>query len=220
MKSTRPLLISVVLVSLYGLFAVWYGGDSTPLTQAEVDGLIARMQQNAGLQGQPESVLLQEFRTLAQGDDGQEFYNVNLIRFREKALYPPGSPFSDDVMEANARYNRLILPYLFKYGAIPIMTGDVAGRFLHPEGNDDWDMVGVVRYRNRRALLEMAVELAGKGVGEHKWAAIDETQAFPIKPGITFAQVRLGVAALLLGVWLRLVGLRMIEDRGGRGHQN
>ena len=32
----------------------------------------------------------------------------------------------------------------------------------------------MVRYRSRRDMLKMAVEIAGKGVDVHKWAALEK----------------------------------------------
>ncbi len=46
------------------------------------------MQKQAGRQEQAdgESPILQQFRDLTQNDDGREYYMVNLLRFRKKAL--------------------------------------------------------------------------------------------------------------------------------------
>ena len=115
---------------------------------------------------------------------------VNLMKFRQKALYPAGSPFDDDPMAANARYSRAILPLLLKHGSHPVFLGQVQGRFLHPGGADDWDQVGIVRYRSRRDMLKMAIEVAGLGVDIHKWAALEKTQVIPARPIISLALIR------------------------------
>jgi hypothetical protein len=116
---------------------------------------------------------LQEFRELAITDDGREYYMVNLLKFRKKALYPAGNSYGDDPLAANIRYNRLIIPLLFKYGGHPVFAGRVQGRFIHPESGEDWDQVAMVRYRSRRDMLKMAGEIAGKGVEFHQWASLE-----------------------------------------------
>ena len=122
---------------------------------------------------------------------------ANLLKFRQKALYPAGNSFGDDPMAANDRYNRAIVPLLLKHGGHPVFLGQVQGRFLHPDGADDWDQVGIVRYRSRRDMFKMAIEIAGLGVDLHKWAALEKTQVFPVRPLISLAFVRITVAVIL-----------------------
>ncbi len=196
--STEILIIAVVFVLLYIAFLFWYGGKGKPLTAVEVDALLAEIKKRAGKQdSEEESPILQQFRDLTQNDDGQEYYMVNLLKFRKKALYPEGSSFGDDPIAANDRYNRGIIPLLLKYGGHPVFLGQVQGRFLHPKHADDWDQVGIVRYRSRRDMLKMAVEIAGLGFDIHKWASLEKTQVFPVKPLVSLFFVRGAVAVFL-----------------------
>ncbi len=197
--TTTQFLPLVILAVLYIVFLFWYGGRGKPLTPAEVESLLAEIKRRGGKQSQEgEPPLFQQFRDLTKSDDGREFYMVNLMKFRQKALYPEGSSFGDDPMAANARYSRAIIPLLLKHGGHPVFLGQVQGRFLHPASADDWDQVGMVRYRSRRDMLEMAVEIAGLGIDIHKWAALEKTQVFPVKPVLHLAFMRVIVAALLL----------------------
>jgi hypothetical protein len=124
-----------ILGLLYLLFLLWYGGRGRPLTQAEVESLLAEMKRRTGKESQAEeSPLLNQFRELTKNDDGREFYMVNMLKFRQKALYPAGSPFDADPLAANARYSRAILPLLLKHGGHPVFLGPVLGRFLQPGG--------------------------------------------------------------------------------------
>ncbi len=103
---------------------------------------------------------------------------------------------------ANDRYNRAIIPLLLKHGGHPVFDSLVEGRFLHPDGADDWDHVAMVRYRSRRDMLEMAAEIAAKGVDVHKWAALEKTQVFPVKPLVSLFSVRATVAVVLIAIAL------------------
>lgn len=182
------LSIHLVLTVLYIIFLFWYGGRGKPLTQAEVESLLAEMKRRVGKEYQSdESPLLNQFRELTKNDDGREFYMVNLLKFRQKALYPAGTSFGDDPLAANARYNRAILPLLLKHGGHPVLLGLVQGRFLHPGGADDWDQVGIIRYRSQRDMLKMAIEVAKLGMDIHKWAALEKTQVFPVRPIFSLA---------------------------------
>lgn len=199
--SISSLIFITFFAGLYAAFLLWYGGNGKPITTVEVDVLLAEIKRRAGKQDSEEkSPILQQFRDLTQNDDGREYYMVNLLKFRKKALYPEGTSFGDDPLEANDRYNRAIIPLLLKHGGHPIFLGQVQGRFLHPEHADDWDQVGMVRYRSRRDMLKMAVEIAGLGIDIHKWASLEKTQVFPVKPVVSLVFVRSAIAVPLFMV--------------------
>jgi hypothetical protein len=195
------------LVLLYGLFWLGYGGKGMPLSQDEVDALIAAIEQNARSRGGADPELLEAFRRVGEADDGQEFYMVNLARHRKKALYPEGYDYDDDVQAAERRYATAILPRLLKRASSPVFVGTPTGLFLHPEGADEWDQLALVRYRSRRDLLEMVAEPGMGELGVHKWASLEKTQVFPVTPLVSFIWIRSAVAVLfaVLGGALHLV---------------
>jgi hypothetical protein len=194
-------IVAVALLAVYAAFWVWYGGDGDPLRPDEVDRLTRAMADGARSRGiEPDPHLLDAFRTLAAQDNGREFYMLNLMRFREKAFYPEGSEYDDDVKAAAARYGAVVLPALIRRGSIPILVAEWQGTFLQPEGADEWDQVGIVRYRSRRDMLKMAVSLSSGGGGIHKWASIEKTQVFPVAPIVDLVFVRGAVAAVLFAI--------------------
>jgi len=198
----ETIILPVIFILLYIAFLFWYGGRGKPLSQAEVDALLLEMQRRAGKQVQveAESPILQQFRELTKSDDGREYYMVNLLKFRKKAIYPAGSPYGDDPLAANDRYNRAVIPLLLKHGGHPVFDSLVQGRFIHPEAGEEWDHVAMVRYRSRRDMLKMAVEIAGLGVDVHKWASLEKTQVFPVKPLFNLNLIRVMVAVVLFAV--------------------
>ena len=202
MMPAETIILPAIFILLYIAFLFWYGGRGKPLSQAEVDALLLEMQRRAGKQGQveAESPILQQFRELTKNDDGREYYMVNLLKFRKKALYPEGISFGNDPQAANNRYNRAVIPLLLKHGGHPVFDSLVQGRFIHPEAGEDWDHVAMVRYRSRRDMLKMAVEIAGLGVDVHKWASLEKTQVFPVKPLFNLNLIRVMVAIVLFAV--------------------
>ena len=202
MMPAETIILPAIFILLYIAFLFWYGGRGKPLSQAEVDALLVEMQRRAGKQGQveAESPILQQFRELTKNDDGREYYMVNLLKFRKKALYPEGISFGNDPQAANDRYNRAVIPLLLKHGGHPVFDSLVQGRFIHPEAGEDWDHVAMVRYRSRRDMLKMAVEIAGLGVDVHKWASLEKTQVFPVKPLFNLNLIRVMVAIVLFAV--------------------
>ena len=193
--------ILAVLVLIYIAFLFWYGGRGEPMTTEEVSRRLDEISATTG--GKSQAVdqapgeILAELKRLAASDDGNEFFMVNLIKYRQKALYPPGSNYDDSALAADARYNRALVPYLLKYGGVPVFLGSPQGRFIGKSGDVEWDRVAIVRYRSRRDLLNMALDIAPLGVAVHKWASIEKTQVFPVAPIISLFTVRALVAAIL-----------------------
>ena len=204
-------VIALPLAGIYVVFLVWYGGRGKPMDTQEAEELLAQMRRRAGRDDPsdgPEPTLVAQFRELARSDDGREFWMVNLLAFRERAGYPPelAAGWGDDPMAANSRYNRAIIPHLLRHGGHPVFATRVTGRFINDADAPIWDQVAVVRYRSRRDMLRMAVDLAGTGEDVHKWAALERTQVFPVRPYLSLASTRGAVAAVLIIVGLVLTG--------------
>lgn len=198
---TRARIVLLITALLYALFAFWYGGSGDPLTLAETESHLAEIRARSGDSSTHDGDLIESFRVLASQDDGREFYMLNLMRLREKALYPEGSSYGDDPVAAADRYNAAVVPALLKRGSLPILLGRYAGAFIPPDqAADRWDQIGIIRYRSRRDMLEMAKELAASGGGVHKWASLEETIVFPLSPIFDFVFVRGIVFVLLFGL--------------------
>jgi hypothetical protein len=191
----------------YLLFLFWYGGRGSPMPAAEVETLLERVRRSAEAAAAPFGPdLLPSLREITRGDDGREFVMVNLIRYRTKAVYPPGWDFGDDPHAADARYNRAVVPRLLKRACIPVFLGRSAGRFLAPNGSEPWDCVALVRYRSRRDFLGLCADLAQDRADVHKWAAVEATQVFPVDARLSLIMIRV-VTGLTLGLVVLLVTL-------------
>ena len=208
--------VFAVLAVIYVAFVAWYGGRGTPLTPAETAALFARIDEGAKNEPLRDGHLREELQRLAATDDGNEFFMLNLIRYKPKAQYPAGYSYSDDALEADARYSRAIAPYLLRHGGVPVFIGEPEGRFLDAEGDPVWQRIAIVRYRSRRDLLEMVADLAGQDVAVHKWASIEKTQVFPVRAGFSLIFVRGLVAAVLVLMGL-VLHLWFSRRRGNEG---
>lgn len=208
--STIPASYSLilVLVLVYVAFLFWYGGRGEPMAAEEVNRRLGAISEATG--GKAQAVdqapgeILAELKQLAASDDGNEFFMVNLIKYRTKAQYPPGSNYDDSALAADARYNRALMPYLLKHGGVPVFVGSPQGRFIDKSGDIAWDRVAVVRYRSRRDLFNMAEDIVPLGVVVHKWASIEKTQVFPVAPIFNLYTLRALVAALLVLIGIAL----------------
>ncbi len=194
---------SVVLITYLGWFT-WYGGSGQPVSPNEAAAYRAELQANAKSRDRDFSDPIKYMDRLIKDDDGNEFIMVNLIRYREKAQYPATSPWANetDPMLADNRYGAGVVPLLLKRGSLPIFISTVAGEFINETSQEEWDTVAMVRYRSVRDMAEMMIEMSATDLADHKWAAIEQTHVFPVKPKINLASLRLivGICLLLFAV--------------------
>lgn len=202
---TLWLTIAVSLVVCYSLFWAWYGGNGQPLSQTEIEYFTRELHANA--RHEKDRTVVDEAHLLLAGDDGKEFVMQNLVRHRPKALYPPGYSYGDDARKADMRWGRAIFWPLLRYGNHPLFVARRCGTFIEPEGADAWHYVAMVRYRSRRDFLRFALEVQKSGVTLHKWAAIEKTHVFPVKPLVSLVFVRglIAVSLVLFGAFIYLL---------------
>ncbi len=200
------------LVLVYAVFFLWYGGSGEPVTQAELETYVETVRKNSAERGVDPGENIEHMRTLASTDNGDEFLMVNLMKYREKALYPADSPWANDPdpQNANARYSEIIIPLLVKHGGHPVLLAPVVGTFIIEGEWAGWDDVAIVRYRSVRDMFEMIVDISQAGGAEHKWASMEQTQVFPVQATISLISVRLLVAGLLLVLALVVRGMALL----------
>ena len=187
--------VVAVAVALYLVFIGWYGGNGRPLRSDEKEQFIAEFRRR--LQGTREEGLIDEAQQLMASDDGKEFVMHNCVRYRAKALYPPGHHYGDDPREADKRYGKAIIPHLLRRACLPVFVARRSGRFVDCPGVPDWHYVAMVRYLSQRDFFNFALAIGDSGDDVHKWAAIEQTVIFPVKPIVSFITVRILVAGLL-----------------------
>ncbi|OYT93830.1 MAG: hypothetical protein CFE43_00325 [Burkholderiales bacterium PBB3] len=194
--------IAQALFAGWVAFWIWYGGNGQPMALAERDALLSALQAtDTSAQGEAS---LAEVRELMASDDGKEFVMQNLVRYRPKALYPAGYHYSDDPRAADKRYAKAIWWNLLRYGNLILMVAPRSGNFVVPEGADAWHYVALVRYRSRKDFLRFAIASNKADTFVHKWAAIEKTHIFPVRPIVSLFMVRSLVALALFCAWLLL----------------
>jgi hypothetical protein len=198
-------VIVVSLTLIYVFFWFWYGGNGQPMSPQEIEEALAKLQNtDPALDNSAE---IEDLRDLLASDDGKEFVMQNLVRYRAKALYPEGSHFGDDPREADKRYGKSIIGDLLRYGNLVIFIARKSGNFVTPDGADQWHYVAMVRYRSRRDFVRFATRANQADKFMHKWAAIEKTHVFPVKPVISLFAVRTLLALALFGLGMILTAL-------------
>lgn len=192
--SLTSAVILAALALLYAAFWVWWGGNGRPMTADERDALIRALTPENPTAHDLET--LAALHTLVAQDDGKSFIMQNLVQHRPKALYPSGHHYNDDARAADQRYGKAILWPLLKNGNVVIFVARRIGSFIEPEQADPWHYVAMVRYRSKRDFLKFAIDSNRNDIFVHKWAAIQKTHVFPVRPLVSLFAVRLTLALL------------------------
>ena len=109
-------------------------------------------------------------RMLNPAEDGP-FYMINLIQFREKAVYPDGRETDLTGQEANNLYRPIDI--LEEIGAEVVFTAQVEKMRLGD--GTQWDQVAIARYPSRRAFLQMTQRPDFRARSIHKDAGVGKT---------------------------------------------
>ena len=204
MSKVKIIWVSLLAV-LYLVFWIWYGGNGEPISEAEGEKMLERVEQLHGvkLEDTPPGSMSRNLRAMLPHDDGKEFYAVNLETRAE----------GPQAKEAEVRYGEIVIPLLLERGGHPVFVSERAGLMLGKYG-ERIDRVAVVRYRSLRDLLDMIGDERMVQGNKFKTASLAHTEVFITRPAITFVQVRLmlGMLFLILGI----VGWKLIDWRQNR----
>ena len=192
-----------LLLTLYGIFWVWYGGNGEPISQAEGERMLAQIEELHGekLEDTPEGSFNRNLLAMIPNDDGKEFYAVNLETFNDGTA----------AEEAGTRYGEIVLPLLLERGGHPVFVSERTGLMLGKYG-EQIDRVGVIRYRSLRDLLDMVLDERMVEGNKLKQASLAHTEVIITRPTITFMQIRLMVGLLLF--LFGVVGWKLMSWRG------
>ncbi len=108
---------------------------------------------------------------LEEGED-KPIFMVNLLKFKEKAVYPDKRKTDLTGEQAYAIYGQEIGKHLEKVGAKTIFSGKVS-RLMLGEVEDLWDQVAIARYPNRKAMLDMISDPEYIKSAQHRVAGLE-----------------------------------------------
>jgi hypothetical protein len=194
---TPTRILWAALAGLYLTFLGWYDYSGGPLTPAEIDHY-ERVLQEQGLAGTrvPDAV-----RAFAEGDDGGEFYMVNLENSRAEPLIPDDLPPGTDPKEAELRYQRGTALKMLRHANHPVASLHGRVNFIEYAGAPVWENLLLVRYRSRRDFLEVFAHPDTAQAIRYKFVFFGQYHAWPTRTGMSLLGVRSAVAVpfLLLG---------------------
>ncbi|MEP2829435.1 DUF1330 domain-containing protein [Parvibaculum sp.] len=119
----------------------------------------------------PSDEQLKSFFADAGTDRDGPVVMVNLLKFRERAVYPDGSDAHLSGFEAYIRYGKEVSKILAKIGGRMVYNGLVDGLMLG-ECEELWDQVALVEYPSRAVFLEMVVSPEYRAIEVHREAGL------------------------------------------------
>lgn len=108
---------------------------------------------------------------------------INLLRYRDRAEYPPGSnaePCSG--REAYQRYGAGVTPLLADAGGKILWMGSAKQTVIGPAG-EGWDDAILVEYPSRKAFLSMVTRLEYQRIMIHRTAALADSRLIATETG-------------------------------------
>ncbi len=185
-----PVWIWIAALLLYGAFELWYDNWSGPLSRDEVEAYMARLPEDADAERRT------TLRRFLEADDGGEFFMANLIRLPSEPVADPTTGELRPAEDVLRVYTGHFMPALFRRAGHPTFVGRAAGSYVEHWGvepDPGWSMAGVIRYRSRRDMMELATDPAFRPAHVFKLAAMSHTLAFPVAPGLAWLGPRVWV---------------------------
>jgi len=195
---SKRLLLWLVPAALYVLFVAWYTDFGGPLSDAEVDDLVAVLEERGA---NPETIA--KLEGFLRNDSGRQFLMLNAIDMNDNPPDVEGAAPGENADQLMARYMEHMLPELLKRASHPVILGDAVYTAIDVvgiENAEQWTGGAMFRYRSRRTFMEIVSHPAIAGRHEFKLAALDKTIAYPIETQIYFGDPRLLLGLLLLAL--------------------
>jgi len=149
-----------------------------------------------------QGAIIEEFM---REDSGRQFFVVNNIDMSENPQDVEGAQPGEDADQLMGRYMEHMYAELFKRASHPVFLGNAVSPAIDIVGIENaksWDSAALMRYKSRRAFMEIVSNPKILGKHEFKIAALNKTIAYPVETVVYLSDPR-----LLLGLILIIIGL-------------
>ena len=200
----------LILGSVYIVFFFWYTDIEGALSQEEIQGFLNKHEQNIidnrSSPNLEELQLRMDFlRRFMEEDSGRQFIMVNNIEMDPDPGDVPGANSGESADELLSRYMEHMWPNLLKRASHPIFGGNAIWQSMDLvgiEGAETWDQMALMRYKSRRAFMEIVTHPNMMDRHDFKVAAMQKTIAYPVEPFAYFSDLR-----IILGMLMVIIGL-------------
>ena len=203
--------IWVSLLVIYAGFFLWYTNIGGKLDKEEIEFFLEKFEENASANSaDPETYNSQKnlIKRFMEEDTGRQFLMVNNIDMDDDPEDVEGAEPGESAERLLDRYMEHMYAQLLKRACHPVFAGNA----VHPsmdlvgiEGAEIWDRAALMRYKSRRAFMEVVTHPNMGSKHAFKVAAMEKTIAYPVETVIYLSDPRLLLALILiiLGLFLQ-----------------
>lgn len=201
------LVVWVVALVAYLGFRRWYDRRRPPLTPAEIDGFLTRLPEH--VRGNAKEIA--SLREFLASDDGREFAMLNLVKLAPEPVPHPETGVPTPPARLLEGYTRVFFRAILRKACHPAIAARKIGGYIDSWNVPDdpgWSIVGYIRYRSRRDMLEVVVDPRFANAHPFKIAATTATFSFPTEPRILVfvsPRVTVGLVIALAAALVHLV---------------
>jgi len=197
-----------ILIFIYCTFFVWYTDLGGKLNSNEIATYLVKMQDNRETVGfsspaekekaKKQGAIIEEFM---REDSGRQFFVVNNMDMSDNPQDVEGAQPGEDADQLMGRYMEHMYSELFKRASHPVFAGNTvlqAVDLVGIENAEEWDMAALMRYKSRRAFMEVISNPKMSEKHDFKVAALDKTIAYPVETELYLGDPRLLLAFILI----------------------
>ena len=199
--------IWIGIVVIYAGFFFWYTDIGGKLDEEEIEFFLEKIEENASANS-VDLIQISFIKRFMEEDTGRQFLMVNNIDMDEDPEDVEGAEPGESAESLLDRYMEHMYSQLLKRACHPIF----AGYAIHPsmdivgiEGAEIWDQAALMRYKSRRAFMEVVTHPDMLSKHDFKVAALEKTIAYPVETALYLSDPRLLLALILiiLGLFLQ-----------------
>ncbi len=196
---------------LWLIFTAWYTDFGGPLSDDEIAEAMEYFDSR-----EIDPVRREQLLNFFQTDTGRQFLMVNNIDTNDDP--PPMEGFGPEATAEDymGHYMEHMYPELFSRACHPVFMGTALGFAADISGIENaeaWNTAALVRYRSRRAFLEI---ISNPDIGprhEYKLAAMTKTIAYPVESVLYLSDPRL-LLFLVFGLITSMIDLVLFRSSG------
>ena len=199
--------IWIGIVVIYAGFFFWYTDIGGKLDEEEIEFFLEKIEENASANS-VDLMQISFIKRFMEEDTGRQFLMVNNIDMDEDPEDVEGAEPGESAESLLDRYMEHMYSQLLKRACHPIF----AGYAIHPsmdivgiEGAEIWDQAALMRYKSRRAFMEVVTHPNMLSKHEFKVAALEKTVAYPVETILYPSDPRflLALMLIILGLFIQ-----------------
>ena len=206
MNNSMKIWISLLVI--YAGFFLWYTDMGGKLDEEEIEFFLEKLEENASVNSDDSRTQISRIKRFMEEDTGRQFLMVNNIDMNENPGDVEGAEPGESAESLIDRYMEHMYSQLIKRACHPVF----AGYAIHPsmdivgiEGAEIWDQAALMRYKSRRAFMEVVTHPNMLSKHDFKVAALEKTIAYPVETALYLSDPRflLALILIILGLFLQ-----------------